>query len=123
MNTDLEKVFTHLLRTCIRYELPQSEVPDTVIILSDMQFDQGCSYNDDVAYQAIRKSFKVNGYTPPDLVWWNINAKGGLPILQGDVGTSMVSGFSPAIMKSFLAGEMTPIGIMQDAISDPRYSF
>jgi hypothetical protein len=56
-------------------------------------------------------------------VFWNLNAKAGQsPVKFDQKGTALVSGFSPALMKSILgAKSMTPEQIMLDTINAERY--
>jgi hypothetical protein len=64
----------------------------------------------------------------PKLVWWNLNARpdanaGNVPVRFDANKTALVSGFSPSIMKSILAGkEFTPRGIMLETVMATRYS-
>ena len=39
-NTDLQKVFERILRAAVKNRVPQSEMPSTLYIISDMEFDR-----------------------------------------------------------------------------------
>ena len=113
-----------VLRIGVQGRVPQSEMPEVLLILSDMQFDI-CTRYDDRALNAIRRRFEAAGYTPPTVVFWNINAKGNTPVTINDSGVVMVSGYSPSIMKSLLdidVGNFTPEGIMLKTVMDDRYA-
>jgi hypothetical protein len=72
----------------------------------------------------IRQKYESAGYTMPKLVFWNIQSRnaGNFPVQVSDNGTALVSGFSPAILKSLLTGEdMSPIGIMNKTVHSARY--
>ena len=131
MNTNIEKVFDLILNQAVKHNVPQSEMPTKVLILSDMQFDSatrsggygyGSSYNP-TAQQLIERKFKEAGYETPNIVYWNIQSRGGdVPVAFDKQGTALVSGFSPAIMRSVLGGKnFTPIAIMDETILGERY--
>ena len=123
MNTDLVKAMDKILSTAIVGAVDQSEMPEMLLIMSDMQFDQ-CAKFDDSAMQMIRRKFTDAGYNVPQIVFWNLNAKDNVPVKYDTRGVAMVSGFSPAIMKSVLSADMenfTPEGIMLKALMVPRY--
>ena len=123
MNTDLVKAMDKILATAIAGKVDQSEMPEMLLIMSDMQFDQ-CAKFDDSAMQMIRRKFTDAGYNVPQIVFWNLNAKDNVPVKYDTRGVAMVSGFSPAIMKSVLSADMenfTPEGIMLKALMVPRY--
>jgi hypothetical protein len=123
MNTDLVKAMDEILATAIAGKVDQSEMPEMLLIMSDMQFDQ-CAKFDDSAMQMIRRKFTDAGYNVPQIVFWNLNAKDNVPVKYDTRGVAMVSGFSPAVMKSVLSADMenfTPEGIMLKALMVPRY--
>ena len=123
MNTDLVKAMDKILSTAIVGAVDQSEMPEMLLIMSDMQFDH-CAKFDDSAMQMIRRKFTDAGYNVPQIVFWNLNAKDNVPVKYDTRGVAMVSGFSPAIMKSVLSADMenfTPEGIMLKALMVPRY--
>jgi len=125
MTTDLHAALDLVLNTAINGKVPQEEMPGMLLILSDMQFNY-CIRFDDSAYQMIKRKYENAGYSMPAIVFWNINAADNVPVRHDASGVAMVSGFSPAIMKSILkadTGSFTPEGIMMSAIMDPRYDF
>ena len=124
MNTNLHKAFEKILDTAVKGGVPQEEMPGMVLILSDMQFD-ACVKHDDSAIDMIARKYKDAGYTLPKVVFWNLNASyGNAPVKFNKSGTALVSGFSPAIVKSLLAGDIenfTPESVMLKTIMDDRY--
>ena len=122
MNTDLHAAFDEILRIAVKGGVADADMPKTLLILSDMQFDHCVSY-DDSAHQMIERKYKEAGYTLPNVVFWNLNAKNNVPVKFDKRGTALVSGFSPAVMKGILSGaDMTPHGIMLATVDVPRYS-
>lgn len=125
MSTDLHAAMDIVLNTAINGKVPQEEMPSMLLILSDMQFNY-CASFDDSAYQMIKRKYEAAGYVMPAIVFWNINSADNVPVRHDASGVALVSGFSPAILKSILkadVGSFTPEGIMMSAIMDPRYDF
>ena len=122
MNTNLHAAFEEILRIAVKGGVNASDMPKTLLILSDMQFDQCVSF-DDSAHQMIVRKYKEAGYEVPNIVFWNLNSKDNVPVKFDKRGTALVSGFSPAVMKGVLTGtDMTPYGIMLATVDVPRYS-
>jgi hypothetical protein len=122
MNTDLHAAFEEILRIAVKGSVSEDNMPKTLLILSDMQFDQCVSF-DDSAHQMIKRKYKEAGYEVPNVVFWNLNSKDNVPVKFDKQGTALVSGFSPAVMKGVLSGtDMTPYGIMLATVDVDRYS-
>lgn len=124
MSTNLHKAFAKILDVAVQGGVPQEEMPDMVLILSDMQFNQ-CVKHDDSAMQMIARKYTEAGYTLPKVVFWNLNAAyGNAPVKFDTSGTALVSGFSPSVVKPLLAGDLetfTPESVMLKTIMDDRY--
>jgi hypothetical protein len=124
MNTDLVKAMEKILSVAKEGSVPQEEMPEMLLIMSDMQFDQ-CARFDDSAMEMIRRKYEASGYELPKIVFWNINAKDNVPVKYDTRGVALVSGFSPAIMKAVLSADtdqFTPEAIMWKAIGSDRYA-
>jgi hypothetical protein len=123
MSTNLEAVFSLILNQAIKFNLPESEMPTSILIMSDMEFNSAIESSDS-ALDMIRRKFENAGYEMPKLVFWNIQSRhsGNFPAQVTDNGVALVSGFSPAILKSLLTGEdISPVSIMNKTINTPRY--
>jgi hypothetical protein len=121
MNTNLHAAFELILKTAKANNVPGEEMPKNVLILSDMQFDL-CVTHDDSAIEMIARKYENAGYNMPKVVFWNLRDAGNVPVKFDASGVALVSGFSPAIVKSILAGkEFTPEAIMMDTIMNSRY--
>jgi len=124
MNTNLNAAFKKILDVAVKGNVPQEEMPAMVLILSDMQFDQ-CVSHDDSAIEMIARKYEAAGYTLPKVVFWNLNAAyGNAPVKFDKSGTALVSGFTPAVVKPLLAGDLenfTPEFVMLKTIMDDRY--
>jgi len=124
MSTDLEKVFNLILTQAKNNNITEEFMPTKILILSDMQFNQAKRRDSLGAQSMIEEMYSEAGYKVPDIVYWNLNAKGGnFPVEFDKNGTALVSGFSPSILKSILGGKnMTPESILMETINDTRYS-
>lgn len=123
MNTDLIKAMEKILKTAKEGNVPQEEMPEMLLIMSDMQFDQ-CARFDDSAMKMIARKFTDAGYEIPKIVFWNLNAADNVPVKYDTRGVALVSGFSPAIMVAVLGGDtekFTPEAIMLKALMVPKY--
>lgn len=138
MNTNLEAVYELILKQAVLHNIPQSEMPTQILILSDMEFDEATTkslYNprfpaqierlwSPTAQEMITLLFSDAGYAVPNVVYWNLQSRSSnLPASFNETGVALISGFSPAIMTSLLNGsEMTPLSIMMKTINTERYS-
>lgn len=123
MSTNLNGTFDAILTHAKRNRVSQDDMPNVVLILSDMEFNQGVDPNS-TSMEHVRAAYSAAGYEVPKVVFWNLNArKGNVPVTFREDGTALVSGFSPAIMKSLLSGkDFTPEGIMMETIGGERYA-
>ena len=133
-STNLQGAFEVLLEKAVRANVAPSEMPTMMLILSDMEFNEavrGSGWGsrrpswDDTAQEMIENMYTEAGYVVPKIVYWNIQSRSdsNKPVQFDKNGTCLVSGFSPALLTSLLAGkEMTPFSMMMEVIGSPRYS-
>lgn len=127
-STNLHAAFDAILDMAVKKKVPQSDMPETLLILSDMQFNSCCRY-DDSAQEMIARKYANAGYDMPKIVYWNLNAGYGAdnnPVRFDENGTAYVSGFSPAIMKEVLADDLedyTPYNVMVKTLMVDRYDY
>ena len=123
MSTNLHAAMDKILSVAVKNSVPQSDMPAMLLVLSDMQFNQ-CARYDDSAMQMIERKFADAGYSVPQVVFWNLNSSGNVPVKADKSGAALVSGFSPSIMKALLSADLdqfTPEGIMLKTVMVPRY--
>ena len=124
MNTDLMAAYRKILQHAKKCKAKQKDLPDVILVLSDMQFDDGVNKNIH-AHKEMKEMFKQEGYKAPRIVYWNLNAKyDNFPVKAHTSGAALVSGFSPAIMKSVLSADLEsfdPCAIMIETLMDSRY--
>lgn len=133
MNTNIQAVFELILKHALESGAGQHEMPNSILVLSDMEFDQATTVFDYTnvhktaksmtTYDVVRRMYAAAGYELPKIVFWNLNAKGGnIPVKFDEDGTALVSGFSPSILTSILSSsDFTPEKIMLNTIMDERY--
>lgn len=126
-STNLHAAFDMLLQVAVRGRVAQEDMPEVLLILSDMQFNC-CRNYDDTAIQMIRRKYETAGYKMPAVVFWNLSPYGrdNTPVRFDENGTALVSGFSPAIMKSVLGSELenfTPYNVMLKTLMSDRYAY
>ena len=140
-NTDIKAVFELILQSAIENEMSQEDMPASILILSDMEFD-GCigvwdgSYEkgfwrdqiprlvkpDEKFFEMIAGEYARYGYKLPRLVFWNIASRSGtIPVKENDLGVALVSGFSPAVMKMVLSNKIDPFECLLEQLSCERY--
>lgn len=124
MNTDIEAVFNVILERALANEVAEEDMPNMILILSDMQFDQCAENYSLTAMESFRAKYAASGYTLPNIVFWNLAARGtNFPVKFDEAGTAMVSGFSPSILKQILSsGEITPEAILNEVVCSERYN-
>lgn len=120
MSTDIQAAFKLVLRTAIQNRVPQSDMPETIVIVSDMEFN-ACGHNTN--YTGMRGQYEAAGYKLPNLVFWNVNGRmGNNPVSAHTSDACMVSGFSPALLETVLTGkDFDPLSIMLDVVMKERY--
>lgn len=125
MNTNIIAAFKHVLKLATENDVPATDMPTVMLILSDMQFDR-CAKFDDSAMESIKRQYETAGYKTPVIVFWNLNSYGNAPVKFNEKGVALVSGFSPAIMKAVLAADfdhLSPESIVRDAVCIERYNY
>lgn len=129
-NTNIEAAFDMLLNTAKSNRLSQDELPNTIIVISDMEFDsatwqyRNCSGRGaegaETLMEGIARKWRANGYEVPHLIYWNVNARhNNIPML-GVGRVSFVSGFSPSIFQSIVTGK-TGYDLMLETLEKDRY--
>lgn len=126
MNTNIEAAYELILMTAVNAKVSQDDMPEYLIIFSDMQFDY-CTSGTNSVFKNMKEKFKLAGYKLPNVVFWNLVDYGSnTPVKFDKDGTALVSGFSPALMKSVLSADMdafSPFNVMLDAVMKDRYNW
>jgi hypothetical protein len=126
-NTNFEAAMNRIASIVEAKRLTQEEIPD-MLVVSDMQIDEasgsgGYGYYGhgsgskpkgwETIYEKIRTMFHDLGmkihdapFDPPKIIFWNVRATTGFPAAADQEGVMLMSGYSPALMKFVLSGEM-----------------
>lgn len=124
-STNLQSAFDAILESAIENNTPEDEMPSTLYIISDMEFNSATSTGwgrEKTNFDTIKSKYSKAGYEMPSIVFWNVNASGSnLPVQQDEDGVAMVSGFSPVIFKMAVENK-TPEEVMFDTINSERYA-
>jgi len=122
-NTNLKNVFALILSTAVQNNLPQEQMPSTLYIISDMEFDVCVNNNDVTNFNYAKKIFREAGYELPHVVFWNVNSRNTQqPIRYHETGTALVSGCSPRIFTMLAKKQLSPYDYMIDILSSERYA-
>jgi hypothetical protein len=135
MNTNFYAALDMILDAIIMNQMAPEDVQDMVlVILSDMQMDGGDNCNKQVLYDRMKAKYeaagiRVNGtpYKPPHILFWNLRGTSGFPNLSNQPNTSMMSGFSPALLNLFCDQGLdalqstTPWSMLNKSLANERY--
>lgn len=130
-NTNIEATFDLMLDTALKTKCSQDDLPQNVIIISDMEFDSATSgwrssstinsRNAETVLEGIARKWASYGYQMPHLIFWNCQARqNNIPML-GNGPISYVSGFSPSIFETIMSGK-TGYDLMMEKLNADRYS-
>lgn len=123
-NTNLEATFRLILSAAVNNNVKQSEMPERMYIISDMEFDYCVEGgNDSTLFDTMKALYAEHGYNLPEVVFWNVNSiQENFPVTMSDTGAALVSGFSPAIFDMMADGEISPETVMNSIIESERYA-
>lgn len=125
-NTNIEATFDLILKTAIETGASQSDLPQNIFVISDMEFDNATTtyiskQKAETLLEGIAKKFNEHGYELPHLVFWNVDARqDNIPML-GVGRISYISGCSPVIFESVLKMK-TGYELMMEVVNQERYS-
>jgi len=117
--THIAKALNTILQAAKFWKIPDSMMPTMLIIVSDMQFDRGAEVGGGnwAEVENCLDWWVSNGYTIPSIIYWNTAGYAGQPTTAKHNNVALVSGFSPAILKSILAAEdLTPRAVMMKTL-------
>lgn len=123
MSTNLVGVFEALLHAAEKNNISKEDMPKTLIILSDMEFNQ-CGNNSETNFRYIKQLYRELNYEMPKLVFWNLLGRlNNYPVQADTPNTILLSGYSPSLLKTVLKGSLNPVDAMMDTINVDRYKF
>ena len=137
-STNIEATFDMLLDVAVKNKVPASDMPKTLYIFSDMEFNGAMSYGPrntnrwgtsttirggaqgvTTLLEDIALKWKNYGYELPRVIFWNLDARqDNIPALNGRFG--YVSGFSMSMVETILSGK-DGYSLMMDKLNTERY--
>ena len=137
-NTNIEAAFDLLLDTALANNVHQKDMPQNIIVISDMEFDEATgdtmgwyrgarntsqmnSRNAETLLEGIAKKWNEEGYEMPHLIFWNVDARQANIPMIGNGRISYVSGFSPSIFQTIMTGK-TGYDLMMECLNGERYA-
>ena len=134
-STNVEAAFDLMLQTAITNKCTQDEIPQNLIIISDMEFD-ACATSGPISserwswsarnlpnetlFESMKKKWAACGYQMPKLVFWNVQARQDNIPMRDDGNVNYVSGFSPVLFEQVMKG-LTAYDLMIDKLDSDRY--
>lgn len=121
-NTDIVAAFKLILNTATINKVKAEDMPKTLLILSDMEFDY-CVDWDTSALNIVKKLYLEAGYELPNIIFWNLNSHTHqFPVEFNDKGVALMNGFSPTLLKYLKHKDITPYNIMMEVLNNERYN-
>ena len=122
MSTNLKAAFDKVLDIALKGNVPQEEMPKSIIVISDMEIDN-CGDRDWSFYDKMSKKFKKRGYQIPNIIFWNVDSRNN--VFHADStrkGVQLCSGQSIATFEQLMGCiDLTPIEFMEKVINSERY--
>ncbi|MBR2800143.1 MAG: DUF2828 family protein [Oscillospiraceae bacterium] len=122
-NTNIQKVFELVLNAAVRNRVAQKDLPSTIYIISDMEFDSCAAGASLTNFEYAAKLFRQAGYRLPNVVFWNVSSRNQQqPVTMNEQGVALVSGCSPRIFSMVMEGSLDPFTFMLSVIDTERYA-
>ena len=124
-DTNLKAVFDMLLEMCKSGTVKKEDMPEQLVVISDMEINQGSFWTSDkmrkTEMQSIRHEWELAGVEMPKLVYWNVEARNNIILDDPDnKNITFVSGCSPVIFQSVITGK-SGIQLMLEKLNSDRY--
>ena len=126
-NTDLTKTFDMLLNIADRPDTKEEDIPETIVVISDMEIDDmtydyesWCRDNINTEMEWMRQKWANHGHKLPRLVYWNVDARQNTILDQGP-DVSFVSGMSPSIFECIITGKNGYDLMLEKLVNSGRY--
>jgi len=124
-DTNLEAVFNLILAAAVKNNVPQSELPSKLIIISDMEFNCCVSNAEATNFENAKMKFEKAGYRLPEIVFWNVASRNrNQPVSRNEQGVYLVSGCTPRMFRMIADGSLsdsTPYELMLEVLTSERY--
>lgn len=122
MNTNLDSALMTILNVGKTNNVSQEDFPKTLIIISDMQFDECVRGSNTSAFERAKSAYEKAGYKLPNIIFWDVAGGANVPVTKNEVGVGLVSGYSPAKFKMVTSGgNYTPYDLMLEILNQDMY--
>ncbi len=122
-NTSIRRVFELILSAAVKNRLPQEELPETLYIISDMEFDSCAKDASLTNFEYAKMRFEAQGYRLPKVVFWNVQSRNRQqPVRMNEQGVVLVSGCTPRIFSMVAGGTFDPVRLMKEVLLSDRYA-
>lgn len=133
-STNIEAAFDLMLNVAVNNNLKQEDIPENLIIISDMEFD-ACAEsgpivehrwghfqkaNKETLFETMKKRWESHGYKMPKLVFWNVEARQNNIAMRDDGNVNYVSGMNPVLFEQIMKG-LNAWDLMMDKLNSYRY--
>lgn len=99
-STNLQAAFDEVLRTAVNHRVPASEMPETFVVISDMEIDHYMRPGRHWDFlDVMRAKYERYGYKLPKIVMWNVNARKDTVLSQSE-DVIFISGQSASSFKA-----------------------
>lgn len=121
-NTNVEAAFDLILNSAIKGNVPKEEMPKSIVVVSDMEFDY-CGGRNWSFYEEMKERFEKAGYQIPQIVFWNVSSfKDTFHTSANQKGVLLASGQSTSVFKTLVGSlDLTPMQYMESVLNNPRY--
>lgn len=119
-STNIMAVFELIYNIARSFNLEQEDLPERLIIISDMEFNKACEDNSLTNFEYAKRRYDVFGYSLPKIVFWNVNSR-VFPVTCDESGVVMVSGYTPRIFEMTAGKIEDPVTLMEEILNSPRY--
>ena len=121
-DTNIQRVFELILEAAVQNRLPQKELPATLYIVSDMEFNVCTRDASMTNFDYAKDLYRRHGYRLPRVVFWNVRSRNQQqPVSMNEQGVALVSGCTPRIFTQVMSGETDPMRNMLNTLNAPRY--
>lgn len=131
-NTNIQNVFELILKTAWESGMKPEEMPSTVLVISDMEFDPStdsrswysCGMNaGSNVFKVMDQKFRAAGYKLPKLAFWNVNSRTTtIPCKFNENGVLLISGFSQNVLSMVMNGKTDPYDALIEELDAERYA-
>ena len=122
-DTNLEAVFDLILQTAVRNKLRPEDLPATLYLISDMEFNSCVKNADATNFENARAAFAYEGYRLPRIVFWNVQSRNTQqPVTENEQGVALVSGCTPRLFSMVTGGLLSPLSYMLEILGSERYA-